>query len=530
MTRLRIRNLRIVDGTGRPPFAGDILIRDGMLEAVGPLAGQPDCETMDGAGLTAAPGFIDLHRHADLLAVRGEIGSAELPQGITTAINGNCGMSAAPCPAGVQDRLYPYLRPVLGEAPSGCFPQYSEYAARLRQTPLPLGVGGYIGCGTVRIAVKGFDPAPMTAGELATARSMVIDAMAAGAVGLSLGLMYVPECHMPAPELIALMEEAGRAGGLVSAHIRGEGASLPQSVQEVLSLARQANVPLNISHLKAASRENWGQGLCRAIQSIEQARSAGQDVTADAYPYDAGATMLQTLLPPQFQGDALHILAQPAQRDALKLLLAHPGDGWDNLALSLGWQTAVVSAVAHEENMGCVGQSIADIATQQQRDPVDCLCDILLRDDGRTAMVLHSMSAQDVRTVLRLPWTMVVSDAIYPPGGQPHPRVYGAFPRVLRWALDGLMPLEQAVRKMTALPARRAGLADRGQLRPGMRADLVLFEEASVSDRATYEQPRQTPVGILWVFIGGQAAVAQGRLLHNTLGNYTERQVPTNGF
>lgn len=530
MSRLCIRNLRIVDGSGRPAFHGDLLIRDGLLEAIGPLSGELECETLDADGLTAAPGFIDLHRHGDLLAVRGEFGTAELPQGITSAVNGNCGMSAAPCPPGGEELLYPYLRPVLGDASGGCFPFYSDYVAQLRQRPLPLGVGGYVGCGTVRIAVKGFDPTPMTVAELDHAQAMVADAMAAGAVGLSLGLMYVPECHMPPTEVVALMAEAARAGGLVSAHIRGEGASLLQSVQEVLSLARQAQASLNISHLKAASRENWGAGLRRVIGTIQQARDAGQDVTADAYPYTAGATMLQTLLPPRYQGDALGLLAQPTHRDAMKRLLAQPGDGWDNLALSLGWQAAVVSTVVHSENASCVGKSIAAIAEEQARDPVDCLCDILRRDEGQTAMVLHSMSPEDVRTVLGLPWSMVVSDAIYPPGGQPHPRVYGAFPRMLRWTLDGLMPLEQAIRKMTSLPAFRAGFSDRGLLHPGLRADIVLFDESTLADRASYDQPRQFPAGIPWVFIGGRAAVAQGNIVNDTLGNYTERQVPTNGF
>jgi N-acyl-D-aspartate/D-glutamate deacylase len=382
----------------------------------------------------------------------------------------------------------------------------------------------------VRIAVKGFDPSPMSPAELDLARSLVADAMAAGAVGLSLGLMYVPECHMGASELTALMTEAARAGGLVSVHMRGEGASLLASVQEALSLARQAGAPLNISHLKAASQENWGAGLQRAIGAIADARATGQDVTCDAYPYAAGATMLQTLLPPEYQLEGLARLRESAHRERLRALLGRPGEGWDNLALSLGWQAAVVSATGHPDNKDCVGRSIADIAAERGGDPTVCLCDILLADEGRTAMVLHSMSPQDVDTVLSLPWSMVISDAIYPPGGQPHPRMYGAFPRMLRRALDGLMPLEQAVRKMTALPALRAGLADRGLLRRGLRADLVLFDEATVADRATYKHPAQTPTGIPWVFVGGQPAVAQGSIVNTTLGKYTERQVPTHGF
>ncbi len=530
MSRFCIRGGLILDGSGGPPHQADLLLDDGIIAAVGSLPPDPGCDTLDASGLCVSPGFVDIHRHGDLLALRGVLGPAELPQGITTVVNGNCGMSAAPCPPESAALLHGYLRPVLGEPPPGAAcTLYSDYAQRLRSIPLAVGVGGYIGCGTVRIAIKGFDTAPMTAGELERARDLVRDAMAAGAVGLSLGLMYTPERYMPRAELVALMGEAARAGGLVSAHIRGEGASLLASVREALDLAKESGAALNISHLKAAARESWGQTLRRAIDAMEDARAAGQDVTCDVYPYTAGATMLQTLLPPQYQGGGLALLRGAQHRESLRRQLACHHDDWDNLALSLGWEAAVVTA-AHADDAACVGLSVAAIAARRGVDPVDCLCDLLLRSDGQAAMVLHSMSPDDMAMVLALSYSMVISDAIHPPAGLPHPRAYGAFPRALRLAGEGALPMEQMVRKMTAMPARRAGFADRGLLQPGLRADIVLFDGRAVGDRATYEDPAQAPSGIPWVFIGGRPAVAHGRIVNDQLGQYTERKGSTHGF
>ncbi len=530
MNRLCIRGGLILDGSGDPPHRADLLLDDGLIAAVGDLPPDSCCDTMDASGLCVAPGFVDIHRHGDLLALRGALGPAELPQGITTIVNGNCGMSAAPCPPESAALLHGYLRPVLGEPPPGAaFTLYSDYAERLRAVPLAVGVGGFIGCGTVRIAIKGFDPAPMTAGELERACGLVRDAIAAGAVGLTLGLMYTPERHMPRSELVALMGEAALAGGLVSAHIRGEGASLLASVREALDLAKRSGAAFNISHLKAAARESWGQTLRQAIDAIEDARAASQDVTCDVYPYTAGATMLQTLLPPQYQGGGLALLREARHRERLRSQLAQPHDDWDNLALSLGWEAAVITA-AHADDADCVGLSIAAMAACRGVAPVDCLCELLLRSDGQAAMVLHSMSPDDMAMVLALPYSMVISDAIHPPAGLPHPRAYGAFPRALRMSGDGALPMEQMVRKMTAMPARRAGFADRGLLQPGLRADIVLFDGRTVGYRTTYEDPTQAPRGIPWVFIGGRPAVAHGRIVNDQLGQYAERKGSTHGF
>lgn len=531
---LLIRNAQIVDGSGGPAFPGGVLVRGGRIAALtAPAAEAPEgCAVLDAGGRCLTPGFVDIHRHADLVALSPAFGEAELTQGITTCVSGNCGMSAGPCAPGREGALYSFLEPCLGRVPEGFaegFASFGAYARRLAATPLRLNAGALVGSGTVRIAVKGFEPGPLSPSELDRAKGHIAEAMEEGALGLSFGLLYAPDCYNAADELIALAAEAGRGGGLVATHIRGEGDSLPASVAEVLSIAEQAGVPLHISHFKAASRACWGETFARTIDLIEDARARGQDVTCDVYPYTAGATMLMTLLPPAFLAGGteamLERLANGGERRRLKAELARVHDGWDNLALSLGWNSFVVSSAHAGGNRRHVGRSIEDIAASNAADAVDCLCDILLADGGTTGMVLHCMSPADVRRALALPWSMVVSDAIYPPSGLPHPRLWGAFPRVIREYVSGerALSLEQAVRKMSALPAARMGLADRGMVRPGLRADLLLFNPEHVADRATYAAPAQASAGMDLVLVGGAAAVRDGRLTGCRNGHYTGR-------
>lgn len=531
MNKLLIQNAVIVDGTGGEPIPGDVLLMDGRIAAIGRMEAPEGCTTLDAGGRCLTPGFVDIHRHADLQALSPSFGAAELAQGITACVSGNCGMSAAPCPTGTEDALYRYLEPCLGKAPvREGFPTFTAYRERLCAMPLSLNMGAFTGNGAIRIAVKGFDPSPMTAMEMEQAKGCIAEAMDAGAMGLSLGLMYAPECNYSTEELVELARVVGRRSGIVTAHIRGEGASLPASVAEVIEIAARAEVPLHISHLKAAGHSNWGRALHRAIDLIDTARASRQDVTCDAYPYSAGSTMLLTVLPPSFLaggvGAAMEALKQKAVRDRLQADLSQPHDDWDNLVADLGWDCVVVSAASHPDNVGIMGHSIAAIAAARGLDEVDCLCSILIAEEGRAGMVLHSMSPQDVATVLRLPYAMIVSDAIYPPSGNPHPRLYGAFPRVIREFVmeKGVLTLPQAIGKMTAMPARRVGQTDRGQVKPGYAADLLLFHPNRLLDTATYETPAQPAKGIDYAFLAGNAAIAEGAIQTGRYGAFLERQ------
>jgi N-acyl-D-aspartate/D-glutamate deacylase len=528
---LLVRNAVIVDGSGAEPFPGDALILGGKIEAVGSVAPPEGCPTLDAGGRCLTPGFVDAHRHADLQVFAPGFGAAELCQGITSMVSGNCGMSAAPCAAGRERELYRYLEPCLGSPPElPAFRSFGEYVQELSNSPLPLNAGAFVGNGSIRIAVKGFDPSPMTAREMDRAVGHVAEAMDAGAVGLSLGLMYAPECFYSQEELVKLARAAGGRGGLLAAHIRGEGGSLVSSVAEAIEIARRAEAPLNVSHFKAAGRGNWGRVLREAIELVERARGRGQDVTCDAYPYAAGSTMLLTLLPPALLaggvGAALKALESAAARGRLREELSRPHGDWDNLMCDLGWENVVVSSASRPENARCIGKSIRQIAGERCEDEVDCLCDILISEEGGAGMVIHSMSLEDVQEVLRLPWCSVVSDAIYPPSGNPHPRLYGAFPRVIREFVRErrALTLPEAVAKMTSQPARRVGLAGRGLIRRGYAADLLLFRPENVADEATYEDPKRLARGFDYVFIGGRAAILDGKLQNGKYGTYLERR------
>lgn len=527
MTDLFIRNALIVDGTGIPPFPGNVAVKDGKISGVAIPDGVEAAEVIDAEGRFLTPGFIDIHRHADLRVFSPDFGKAELYQGITSSISGNCGMSAAPCAEGKEELLYGYLEPCLGKPEgNGGFITYGEYARQVGRLPLPLNVGNYVGSGTIRINVKGFDPSPMSGVQMEAARGMVAEAMEAGALGLSMGIMYSPECYYSTEEMVEIARVAGKYGGVLAVHMRGEGDSLPASVAEAVSIARQAEIPLQISHLKAAGRNNWGTAIYRAFELIESARAEGQPVTCDAYPYEAGSTMLLTVIPPMLLAggveQALRRLETSSGREKLRKELSLEHRGWDNLVLSLGWDRVVISSAAAEENQRFVGSSVKEISGRMGCDEVDAVCELLLSEKGRAGIVIFSMSPQDVREVIKKPYTLIISDSIYPASGNPHPRLYGSFPRVLSKyvAEEKLLTPEQAVKKMTSMPAGLLGLKGRGAIKEGYEADLLLFDPARVKDTATYERPAQLAEGMDLVLIGGQRVLADKNILSKNSGSF----------
>lgn len=532
MVDLKISNAVIIDGSGSKAYNSDILVDKGIIKDIGKFDAIDAHEMIDAEGRCLTPGFIDIHRHADFKVLGTEFGEAELCQGITTCISGNCGMSAAPCPPEQKKGLYKYLEPCLGKVSDGeGFSSFKDYVKLIANKPLPLNMGAYVGSGTIRIAVKGFDQSPMNAEEMQKAKSYISEAMQSGAMGLSMGIMYVPECSYSRDELTELAREAGKYKGILTTHIRGEGDSMVDSVAEVIDIGRRAEIPLNISHFKAAGINNWGENLHRAIELIEAARTKGQDVTCDVYPYEAGSTMLVTLIPPSFlaQGmeEMLEKFNEKSERDRLRFELSRKHDDWDNLVLSLGWERVVISSVNREENKKFIGKSIAEIARDTCQDQVDCVCSFLQSEEGRVGMVIFSMSMDDVIRVMKLPYSMIISDSIYPPAGNPHPRLYGSFPRVISQFVrkSGVLTLEEAVRKMTSMPANRMGLKDRGLVKPGYTADLLLFNPDKVLDTATYENSIQPAKGMDIVLLGGETVVRNGIPTGINKGSFLRKEV-----
>lgn len=531
MYDILIQNAVIVDGTGSVPFLGDVAVKNGKVCSFGSLKGEKAHKIVDAKGRYLTPGFIDIHRHADLKVFSEDFGRAELFQGITTCISGNCGMSAAPCAAGEEKTLYGYLEPCLGKPVNNkTFVTFKEYVKQVEQLALPMNFGNYVGSGTVRIAVKGFNPSPMSFCEMETAKALVREAMEAGAFGLSMGIMYSPECNYSKEEMVEIAQVVGRQGGILVTHIRGEGDSMPNSVAEVIEIAEKAEIPLHISHLKAAGRNNWDSGVYRAFEMIEAVRSKGQDVTCDAYPYEAGSTMLITLIPPEFltggMENALEYLKTDTGRSKLRCELLRKHKNWDNLVLSLGWDKVVISSVNSEENQQFVGCSIAEIATKINCDEVDAVCNLLISEKGKVGMVIFSMSPDDVREVIKRPYSIIISDSIYPASGSPHPRLYGAFPRVLTKYVreEKILTIEEAVRKMSSMPAKRLRIDKRGQIKEGYHADLLLFHLSEIADNATYENPVQLSSGIYSAFVGGEVVLQNNQIVVIGNGSFLKRK------
>lgn len=528
-----IKNGLIVDGSGSPAFHGDVGLHNGKITAVAPALKGSAAKTIDASGRCVAPGFIDIHRHADVNLFLPTFGQTELCQGLTTVINGNCGLSAVPCLSPYRTEILNFLQPVIGETPSQCtFSAFVEYLDAISQHPLPLHIGMLVGNGTVRASVKGYDPTPMTASELAQAKALLRDAVDAGALGISLGLVYAPENCYTFDELCQVLTVAAERNVPLVAHIRGEGDLFHESLEEVAAIAKSVGAPLHISHLKCIGKRNWGRGVIRALEILDEARASGIRVDCDAYPYTAGSTQLIQILPPEFlEGGTPEIvrrLRDPECRRRLAEILPHPQPYFENLVSSIGWENIRCTSMARPENQPYINKSIAEIAALRGQDPCECVCDLLAAEDCNIAMVDFITCEEDIRTILRYPYTSVISDSVYPSGGVPHPRLYGTFPRILQKYVreDGVLTLEEAVSKMTAKPAAVYGLPGKGLLREGFDADLVVFDPQTVGTNSNYENPRQYGFGFDYVLVDGQTAVDHdkvtgvkaGRLLRRSSG------------
>jgi len=478
---LMIRHGLVVDGTGAPAFAADIAVAGDRIAAVGevPEGGlRPDGRTIDASGLVVAPGFIDVHGHDDLAVLRTPAVDFKVRQGVTTDIVGNCGMGAAPS----SEAYLHFYRTVLGDilGPMGALPWRTteEFYRAVEEAGPSLNVASFVPHSTIRFLAMGMERRPPTPSEMAAMKGLLAQGMEAGALGLSTGLIYPPGLFAATEELIELGRVAGEHGGIYASHIRDEGDGMLDAVAEALRIGEEGGVPVQISHHKAMLERNWGR-VEQSLRLIEEARARGLDVTVDVYPYTAGSTALGMLL-----------------------LAGRTED-------MMGEQLLVVS-VKHQHEYE--GMSLAEIAQRMGLPLREAALRLLEQEENAVVVVAFAMSEEDVQRVMRYEQAMFGSDGIPSPTGKPHPRLYGAFPRVLGHYVRELrlLSLEEAVRKMTSLPARKHRLRERGEVRPGCFADLCLFDPETVIDRATYEEPRQYPQGIPYVIVNGVLVVDGG--------------------
>lgn len=516
MDRTLIWGGTVIDGSGAPGQKQDILIENGKIACVARNIRTEDAEKIDASGMTVTPGWIDIHRHCDIAALSdAEFGLAELAQGLTTVVGGNCGLSLVPMSEKYAGQAKSYIAPCLGQAGGLLFENAGAYMRALNEQNLRLRMGMLVGLGAVRAAVKGYEKAPFTENEMAQAREKIAEGLEAGMLGLSVGVMYAPECYNTEDEYIALLSAAAPYHRPVCCHIRGEGDSLVPSVREVIRWGERAGIPVHISHFKCTGIRNWGRGIEQAIEEIEKARARGLDVTCDVYPYDAGATTMASLLPPSVMEDdnerLWDKLATGKGVEQVREALAKSHPGWDDMIQSIGWARISVSHADIPEDY--TGKNMEEIAAMRRDgDLVAALCDMLARSRGNAGVVVHSMAQEDVDRVMKLPYANVISDALYGEGGS-HPRRWGAYAKVIReYVLErGVLTLPEAIHKMTALPADVLGLRRLGRIQEGMKADLCIFRPEDVRDHATYQTPEAMSSGMERILIDGKTVWLHGK-------------------
>jgi N-acyl-D-amino-acid deacylase len=516
---LLIRNGHIVDGTGSPWYSGDIAIRDGKIAAIGAVLGAKAGKTIDARGMVVAPGFIDMLGQSDLtILVRPDLPS-KIFQGITTEFTGE-GSSVAPLNARIiaADRLvYDHLKITPDWQTLG------QYFARLERQGIGINVGDYVGATQVRRMVIGDDNRPPRPEELERMRRLVREAMQDGAMGLSTSLQYPPAPYAKTDELIALAGEASRYGGSYATHMRSESDEILPALDEAIRIGREAKLPVEIWHIKVAGKRNFGR-MPEVIGKIDSARKAGVDIAADTYAYTAWFNSLSAMVPPWAHDGGteklIERLKDPAARKRIRRDMETQGS-WENNA----WQeisnpdAILIGAVQNPELLPLQGKTLGAIAREKKADPLDALLDLLIADRAFTSVAVFGMDERDVALALLQPWVSVNNDSegTAPDGilGQehPHPRAYGTFPRILRQYVreEKRLSLEEAIRKFSSLPAQRMHLADRGVLKAGMWADIVVFNPDSVRDLATFEKPNQLSEGMRWVLVNGVPVIADGK-------------------
>jgi len=517
---LVIVNGHVIDGTGSPWYAADVAIRDGRIAAIGRLAGAAAKQTIDAQGKIVAPGFIDMLGQSELTVLVEPTLPSKIFQGITTEITGEGG-SAAPLNDAIvkADKVdYDHLK----ITPD--WRSWREYFARVEKQGIGINMAHYVGATQVRRMVLGDADKQPTPVELDRMKALVREAMEQGAVGLSTSLQYSPAPYAKTEELIALAAEASRYGGIYASHMRSEAGAVLEALDEAIRIGREARIPVEIWHVKAAGKRNWGR-MKDIVAKIEQARRDGVDITADTYAYPAWFNSFSAFIPPWAHdgGDEklLERLKDPQARARIRAdMLASDDKGWDNEWQEIpGPEAVLIGAVQNPELASIQGKTLADVAQLWKMDPIDTVCEILIKDHAFTYVAVFGMSEPDVALAVQQPWVSFNNDSqgTAPTGllGQehPHPRAYGTFPRVIRKYVreDKLLSLEEAIRKMSALPAQKMRLADRGVVKAGMWADLVVFDAATVTDKATFAQPNQLSVGMDYVLVNGIPVIAAGQ-------------------
>jgi N-acyl-D-amino-acid deacylase len=499
---LVIRGGRIVDGTGNPSYLGDVAIRQGKIVALGRPSGTA-ARTIDATGLTVAPGFIDIHNHSDFTIVQDGNAQSMIRQGVTSMIFGEGGSAA----------------------PGRRYKDFDTYFAQLLKQGISTNIGTYVGSSEIWTLVHGQKPGPPSAEELDRLRALVKESMEQGALGVASSLSGPPGSWIDTNTLVAMCEVASRYGGIYSTHMRTEGRGVFESVAEAIEIGKRANVPVDIIHLKIAEHQMWGQ-MPELTATIAAARARGQEVQANVYPYRAGQNNLSSIIPPwAHEGGAQALIGRlkdPALRQRLEDEINHgiAGTNWYNhYTATGGWDGMLLVSLSNPQYKKYEGKRMNEVISAMGKPGIDTLFDLLINNNGSVPTVYFHHSEDDMKYALKQPWTSIGSDgtAVTTEGplaaGNPHPRYFGTFPRILgRYVRDEkVITMEEAIRKMTSANAAKVRQFDRGLLRPGMAADVTVFNAATIIDNATYEKPHQYASGVEYVIVNGKMVLEHGK-------------------
>ncbi|HEY2397136.1 MAG TPA: D-aminoacylase [Rudaea sp.] len=517
---LIVRNGHVIDGTGSPWYAADVAVKDGRIAAIGNLADARATRTIDAHGMVVAPGFIDMLGQSELTLLVDPRAPSKIFQGITTEITGE-GQSVAP----LNDAMIKENQPGLDHYRlKADWRTLAQYFARLEKQGIGINMGTYVGAASARAMVIGYGNRAPSADELKQMEALVEQAMRQGALGLSTALQYPPAPYASTEELIALAKVASRYGGIYATHMRSEGNAEDAALDETFRIGREANIGVEIFHLKTSGHGNWGK-MPHVIERIEKARAEGIDVAADTYAYTAWNNDMAAFTPPWANDGGSEKLVErlkdPALRARMRKDMTTPTGDWDNEWLAIkGPQDILICSVNNPELVKYQGKRVSEIATMWHKDAIDTIFDFLIKDKAGTYVTVFGMDESDVALALQQPWVSIDNDAsgTSPEGllgkDHPHPRAYGTFPRILaKYVRDEhKLTLPDAIRKFSALAAQREHLADRGVIKQGMWADLVVFDPATVHDVATYQDPNKYSVGMQHVIVNGVAVVEDGRM------------------
>ncbi|MFG6114792.1 amidohydrolase family protein [Halobacillus sp. MO56] len=532
MYDLLIRNGKIIDGTGSPWYYGDIAIENGKIARIGKLDDVEAAEVIDANHQIVSPGFIDMHTHSDLVIIDETLIEAKVRQGITTDLLGQDGIAAAPLPANYVSPWRKNLAGLDGTPPiEWDWDTVEQYLDKIERNEPSYNLATLAPHGNIRMEVMGLDNRPATADEIKQMQEVLRRSLDEGAVGLSTGLIYPPCCFAEMEELEALCQVIAEYGVPLVIHQRSEGDEILESMQELIDMMKRCGAHLHFSHLKNCGKDNWHK-TPEVLAKIDQARADGLEVTFDQYPYTAGSTMLSAILPPWAHDGGteamLEKLETPELRQRIVKEMASALKGWDSMSKWAGWDGIVITSVDSPENNSFVGKTIEQIGAMKGRqDYAELALDLILEEKNAVGMIDFVMDEESVKKILAHPAGTIGSDGLL--GGEPHPRAYGSFPRILGKYVreEKVLPLEDMIRRMTSQPARIIGLQDRGIIREGLAADIVIFNPDKVIDQATYENPRQFNKGIQTVIVNGQVVIHGEEAFRKPAGEVFRRSYAT---